>query len=435
MVGRGSVSEEKVTSIRGLSGTCDLPGNAEISTMALAVASVAEGVSVIRRCSVDPSVLAFEDALREIGIRSARDGETVEVTGGPIEADDGVIVPVGQSVQFSCLAGLLAGAPFRTQFRAAQDSGVEAESTIDALKTLGASVSLPVGGMFPLKLGGRNLVSGSFAIETPATAVKCAMFLAARGVDGSVTLTQATAGEDDLEVLFRRAGRRIDKSCTKTGAGHCLGISGPFQVESTDHELPGDAGAALFTILSAAVLARSDVTVQHVGVDLKSRRMMDLIRRMNVSFELKRTQTASKFHTRQIQIKGSDLRSVKIAGAYSQLFMDELPFLAVVGASSPGETIIREAAHLREGETDCISILVENLRNMQIQVGEMPDGLVIKGGRLQGATVDAKGDARIGLAFILGGLVAEGETVVLNPGPVRELFPGVLERIDDLEKV
>ena len=206
-------------------------------------------------------------------------------------------------------------------------------------------------------------------------------------------------------------------------------------MESTDHELPGDAGAALFTILSAAVLARSDVTVQHVGVDLKSRRMMDLIRRMNVSFELKRTQTASKFHTRQIQIKGSDLRSVKIAGAYSQLFMDELPFLAVVGASSPGETIIREAANLREGETDCISILVENLRNMQIQVGEMPDGLVIKGGRLQGATVDAKGDARIGLAFILGGLVAEGETAVLNPGPVRELFPGVLERIDDLEKV
>ena len=402
--------------------------------MALALASAAGGDSEIRRCSAAPAVLSFEASLRELGIQTTRDAEVVTVKGGSIKAPEGSLSAGGGCVHFSCLAGLLSGASFRTHFMA-NHGEMDVDASIEGLRSLGASFSLPAEGVFPLKLGGRNLTAGKYSIASPSSAVKCAMFLAALSVDGNVELNQGTAGEDDLEVLFRAAGCRIDKSRTESADGHRLSVTGPLQVAPSIHELPGGASSALFLILSAALLTQSDVTVEHVGVDLKSRRMLDLLRRMNVSFELTRTQTETKFNTRQIQVKGSELRSVKIAKAYSELFMDELPFLAIVGASSPGETIIRDAAHLREGDTDSISLLVENLRNMQIQVGEMPDGLVIKGGRLQGTTVDAKGDARIGLALILGGLAAEGETTVLNPGPVREEYPGILERIDILDRV
>lgn len=433
-MGRGSDIEEKVKSAKGLTGVCDLPGSVEISLMALASGSASKGVSTIQRCSAAPVILEFEAVLNEIGIHSSRTGETVEVTGGALEEPKHSLSAGSHPIYFSCLAGLLAGAPFQTELISGHSENL-ARGTIKALQSLGAAFSLPVEGTFPLKLGGGKLTTGRHVIQSPDSGIKSALFLAGLGVEGVVELVQDTSGEDDLEVLFRRSKCRIEKGRVEDGEGHQLSISGPLELKAAEHELPGEAGAAIVLLLTAAVLGRSDLTVKHVGVDLKSRRMMDLLRRMNVKFELKRTQTESKFHTRQIQVKGSELRSVKISNEYSRLFLNELPLLAVIGASSPGETIIRDAALLREGPVDCISVLVENLREMGIQVGEMPDGLVIKGGRLQGTTVDAKGDARIGLAMISGGFAADGETTVVNPGPVREHYPGVLERLGSLERV
>ena len=72
--------------------------------------------------------------------------------------------------------------------------------------------------------------------------------------------------------------------------------------------------------------------------------------------------------------------------------------------------VIRDAEGLREGETDRLSLVIQNLRQMGAKVGEMPDGLVVQGPvRLQGTEVDAGGDALTGLTFALAGLVAEGE--------------------------
>ena len=70
---------------------------------------------------------------------------------------------------------------------------------------------------------------------------------------------------------------------------------------------------------------------------------------------------------------------------------------------------------------------------MQVRVGEIPDGLVVQGGyRLQGAEVDAGGDPRVAMAFTLAGLAAEGETTVLNPGPMDRDFPGVMEMVSSV---
>ena len=70
---------------------------------------------------------------------------------------------------------------------------------------------------------------------------------------------------------------------------------------------------------------------------------------------------------------------------------------------------------------------------MEARVGEVPDGLVVQGGRaLQGADVDAGGDAWLTLALVLAGQGGEGETSIYNPGPLGDVVPGLMDTLESV---
>lgn len=411
------ISEDNIKPSPGLKGISDLPGDANTSIIALALSSAANGITRIHRCSRSREVHRTCELLSEVGIAVAWDGETATVTGGRFRAPEGVLNVGGSLVLFSCLAGLLSNAPFVTTL-----SGIHADAGVnrvsEALRSLDAHLDLSHKDGISARIGGKSLKPGSCRVGRPDLAVKCGVLMAGLGVDGPVELLQDTGGDDDLEVLLRAAGCRLKKGRIKSAGGYRLSLEGPVRLRAVTHELPGSSDAGLFLVLAAAMLEQSDLTVTHFGMDSRSRRIVDMLRRMNVAMDVEQFRTDSGFPARSVRIMGSDLRGIKIAGANARFLRDLLPLLAVAGAVSRGETIIRDAEALREGPVDCISVMVESLRKLQIQVGEMPDGLVVKGGQPQGAELDAGGDARVSMALTLAALASEGETLVRNPGPV-----------------
>jgi 3-phosphoshikimate 1-carboxyvinyltransferase len=67
---------------------------------------------------------------------------------------------------------------------------------------------------------------------------------------------------------------------------------------------------------------------------------------------------------------------------------------------------------------------VENLRRMGVTVKERDDGMEIVGGKpLSGARLSSHGDARIGMAFAVAGLFAEGETVIEDAECIERAYP------------
>ncbi|MDE2887091.1 MAG: hypothetical protein OXR72_02685 [Gemmatimonadota bacterium] len=424
------ISEDSIKPSPGLKGVTDLPGDAELSIIALALASTADGISEVRRCSRRRDVERTGELLSELGIMVARDGETATVTGAPFRATDNVLNVDGSLILFSCLAGLLSSAPFVTRL-----SGVQTEDGVDrvakALRSLGAHVNISVTDGISAGVGGSRLAPGSYRVGRPDLAVKCGVLMAGLGVDGPVELLQDTGGDDDLEVLLRAAGCDLKKKRIKEDGGYQLLMEGPARLRAATHELPGSPDAGLFLALAAAMLNQSDLTLSHFGMDSRSRRIVDILRRMNVAMDVTHFRTDSGFPARNLRIRGSDLRGIRIAGANARLMRDVLPLVAVAGAVSRGETIIRDAGALRNGPVDCISVLVENLRKMDIQVGEMPDGLVVKGGQPQGDELDAAGDARVSMALRLAALASEGDTLVRNPGPVDQ---GMMDRLASVQK-
>ena len=109
------ISEDSIKPSPGLKGVSDLPGDADLSIIALALSSAANGITRIHRCSRSRDVHRTCELLSEVGIAVAWDGETATVTGGQFRAPDGVLNVGGSHVLFSCLAGLLSNAPFVTR--------------------------------------------------------------------------------------------------------------------------------------------------------------------------------------------------------------------------------------------------------------------------------------------------------------------------------
>jgi 3-phosphoshikimate 1-carboxyvinyltransferase len=79
---------------------------------------------------------------------------------------------------------------------------------------------------------------------------------------------------------------------------------------------------------------------------------------------------------------------------------------------------------LRVKESDRIRSIVDNLRRMEVEVEEFDDGLRLRGGqRLRGARVDSFDDHRIAMSFAVAGLVAEGETEIVNADAASVSLP------------
>ncbi len=70
---------------------------------------------------------------------------------------------------------------------------------------------------------------------------------------------------------------------------------------------------------------------------------------------------------------------------------------------------------------------------MGARIEELPDGLRIEGPTpLKGATVDSFGDHRMAMSFAVAGLVARGETNILNADCVDISFPSFWEEFEKL---
>ena len=113
-------------------------------------------------------------------------------------------------------------------------------------------------------------------------------------------------------------------------------------------------------------------------------------------------------------------------------FPDQFLNLAITAAHRAGTTRFVGGANLRHKECDRIAVMARELRKRSVDVDELPDGLVVRGGApMQPGVVDPEGDHRVAMAFALAGLLQPGITIA-DPGCVTKSYPHFWR---DLERV
>lgn len=412
---------------RSLRGVISVPGDKSISHRAVMLGALAEGETRIENFLAGEDCLATVRCFRELGVEISGPDEqnTVVVQGrGPqgLKEPSNVLEAANSGTTLRLLTGILAGLPFFSVLTG--DSSLRSRPmgrVVVPLREMGAQIWGRGGGEFaPLAVSGGDLHGISYRLPVPSAQVKSAVLLAGLLARGETAVTEMVATRDHTERLLKHFGARVQ--CDGRGT---VSVMGGQRLAGRPLTVPGDISSAAFFLVAAACTPDSEITVAGVGINPTRTGILDVLKEMGADLAVLNVRESGGEPVADLRVRSSPLSGTVIAGDLIPRLVDEIPVLAVAAAAARGRTEIRDAAELRVKESDRLAVLTAELGKLGADIEELPDGLLIRGGRpLRGAVCQSHGDHRVAMALAVAGLLARGETVVLEEGCAAVSYPG-----------
>ncbi|MDF9407378.1 3-phosphoshikimate 1-carboxyvinyltransferase [Pelotomaculum isophthalicicum JI] len=409
-----------------LKGKYSVPGDKSISHRAVMLGAIAEGDTLIENFLPGEDCLSTIDCMRKLGIEiEGPDNAVVKVHGrgldGLAEPED--ILDAGNSgTTMRLLLGILAGQPFFSVITG--DASLRRRPmarVTEPLGQMGAQIEGRQGSnLAPLAVRGGNLTPFFLNSAVASAQVKSAVLLAGLYAKGATTVTEPYRSRDHTERMLEYFGADVEVN------GNHVWLSGRPCLKGQKVVVPGDISSAAFLIVAASVVPGSDIILPGVGVNPTRSGILDVLWEMGADIELldRRDEGGEPVADIRARYTGK-LSGVTVGGETIPRLIDEVPVLAVAAALAGGVTIIKDAAELKVKESDRIATVAAMLGMFGADVEQLPDGLLVRGGRqLKGAVCESHGDHRIAMAAAVTGLAAEGETVVRGAECIDVSFPG-----------
>jgi 3-phosphoshikimate 1-carboxyvinyltransferase len=423
-----SKSIVRVASATRLRGDFQLPGDKSISHRSAMFAAIGEGVSRLSNYSSARDCQSTLDCLEALGVKIERKPELIVIEGAGIDGlrEAARALDVGNSGStIRMLSGILAGQNFTTEITG--DESIRRrpmKRVIDPLVMMGARIESREGGFAPLVIHGGNLKAIEYTPPVASAQVKSCALLAGLFADGVTTVIEKTPTRNHTEVMMRECGAAIE--ITKTEAGERISVTGRTPLGALgDYTVAGDQSSASFFIVAALIVPDAELRLRHIGINPSRTALIDALKSIGARIETENPRIARGEPVADILIRSSNLKGdLELSGEVIANLIDEIPILAIAGARLDGTLTIHDARELRVKESDRIRSMVDNLRRMEVEVEEFDDGLRLRGGqRLRGARIDSFDDHRIAMSFAVAGLIAEGETEILNADAASVSLP------------
>ncbi|MBA2592639.1 MAG: 3-phosphoshikimate 1-carboxyvinyltransferase [Pseudomonadota bacterium] len=415
-----------------LRGRVRVPGDKSISHRVLMLGAIAEGVTEVEGFLEGADTLATLAAFRSLGVavEHAEPGRLrIEGRGlRGLHAPPGPLDLGNSGTSMRLLAGLLAGQPFDTILTGdASLTRRPMRRVITPLERMGGAILCTSEGTAPLVIrGGRSLRGIDYDLPIASAQVKSALLLAGLYAEGPTRLREPAGSRDHTERMLRRFGATIATE------GGVVRLTPGTPLEATRVDVPADLSSAAFFLVGAAMKPGSDLVIDHAGVNPTRTGVLDLLRLMGADIEVLEAHSSSWADeggepVADVRVRGGALRGVEIPERLVPLAIDEFPALFIAAAAARGETVLCGAEELRHKESDRIETMARGLRTLGIEARPTADGIVIRGGALQGGVVDSASDHRVAMAFAMAGLAVHGSIEVADCDNIATSFPGFVE--------
>ena len=423
--------------ITGLRGTVSVPGDKSISHRCVMFGSIADGTTEIHNFLPGADCLATIQCFRTLGIEIEQKDSTVTVHGKGLHglSAPSHILDVGNSgTTTRLLSGILAGQPFESKLSGDESlNSRPMKRIIDPLTQMGANISSILrNGCAPLYIAPSRLHGIHYDSPVASAQVKSCILLAGLYAEGETSVTEPGLSRNHTELMLREFGADIrsvhDLDCSRTTA-----IIRPCQeLYGQKITVPGDISSAAYFIAAGLIVPDSEIRITNVGVNPTRAGMLKVCEDMGARIELDNERTEGGEKIADITVRTSQLHGTVIEGDIIPALIDEIPIIAVMAAVAEGTTVIRDAAELKVKETDRIETVTDNLKAMGCDVTPTDDGMIIKGGKLKGASIHTLLDHRIAMAFSIAALAAEGRTRILDSKCVDVSYPTFYDTFEDL---
>lgn len=415
-----------------LKGSITLPGDKSVGFRAILLGGLAADTEV-RNLPLTPLVHQGLRAVNTLGcsIRTDRSGRIYLGKYDPgissAEIDCG-----GSATLMRLLAGLLAGVEGEWRLRGNEQLAKRPmERIAEPLRLMGAEIET-TGGYPPLTIKGGKLKGIDYETPVLSAQVKSAILLAAIHARGETMVAERMPTRDHTERMLIDMG--ADIKFMKDGKRHRICIQGRRELRKSSLFIPGDISSSAYIIAAAVMLPGSDIIIKDVLLNTTRTAFLNHLMKMGADIEVDLAYPRHFEPYGNLRVRGGDkLSNAHIMPSDAVGMVDEIPLLAMVGASADGVFEVRGMSELRVKESDRIASTVHNLKALGIKVDEWGDGFSFDGGaELHPAEFDSFGDHRVALACKVAGAVHFKGCTLRNPSVGEASFPEFDRLIDGL---
>ena len=418
----------EIKRLKNLNGTVRMPGSKSLTQRALVIASLAHGKSHLTNPLLSEDTNYLIDALRSLGKDIQVSKDTIAIEGsGPAIGNPGRALFLGNNgtaLRFLItMVALGTGTFIIDGNKRLRERPVE--PLIEALKSLGIEChSQDKRGYPPVIVEGRGAIPGGTAtfLDTDSSQYISSLFIsspyARKAININLKRTTVSIPYIGMTIdTMNSFGVDVIKQDEKTYT-----VPTPQYYRGREFAIEGDMSSASYFFLAAA-LSQGRVRVSNINPNSVQGDRGILAVMEELGCKIGKGDT-------WIELTGGNLSQGEHVFDMGDM-PDMVPTLAVLSASRPGRTIIKNVPHLRVKESDRIMALVTEMRRVGIEAEEREDGLVINGGIPHGAEIETYGDHRIAMSFAALGFATDG-IFIKNEECVSKSFPGFWNELDRL---
>ena len=422
--------------IERLSGTAHVPGDKSISHRSLLLASQCVGKTQIDGLLEGEDVLATAAALRHLGIKIDREGDSWLAHGNGIGGlhEPSAVLDMGNSgTGVRLMMGLVAPYEFTTFFTGDESLCKRPMARVmRPLEAMGVRFHGRSEGRLPLAVIGTTAAMPiEYELPVASAQVKSAILLAGLNTAGKTTVIEPHPSRDHTELMLRGMGCEVEVEKLENG-GRRITLTGQPQQQLQDNHwnVPADPSSAAFVVVAALLASEGDVLVPNVCVNPLRTGLFDVLREMGGDISFENAREANGEPVADIRVRASQLHGVDVPESKVPSMVDEYPILAVAAACAKGETVMRGLAELRVKESDRLLAILEGLKACGVQCEAESDTLIVTADGtppIGGGTVTTHYDHRIAMAFCVLGMVTKKPVTVDDARAINTSFPNFVE--------
>ena len=431
------MSVRTISPVNGLKGEVTIPGDKSISHRSIMLGSIALGTTEITHFLEGADCLSTIGCFRKMGVEIERKPSSILVHGKGLR---GLRAPnetlnVGNSgTTTRLISGILSGQSFPTVLSGdASLNSRPMKRIMTPLNSMGANItSLNDNGCAPLRIEPGTLHGIHYQSPVASAQVKSAVLLAGLYADGPTSVTEPALSRNHTELMLQGFGAYVatDLHANGTATAH---VEPCEELYGQQICVPGDISSAAYFIAAALLVPGSELLVKNVGTNFTRAGFLKVCKAMGADIETINQSFEGGEGRADLLVRFSQLKGTTVEGDIIPTLIDEIPMIAVMAAFAEGTTVIKDAAELKVKETNRIDTVTAGLKAMGADITPTEDGMIIEGtGHLSGASIQSFLDHRIAMAFSIAGLVADGETEIVDSQCVDVSYPEFFDTLDSL---
>jgi len=275
-------------------------------------------------------------------------------------------------------------------------------------------------------VGAETPMAITYEVPVASAQVKSAVLLAGLNTAGRTSVIERVATRDHTELMLKAFGAKLEVETLAEG-GRSITLSGKADLAGQTVLVPADPSSAAFPMAAALLVPGSEITLAGVGLNPLRTGLIETLREMGADITLAGTRVEAGEKVSELIVRAGPLKGVDVPAERAPSMIDEYPILSVIAACAAGTTRMRGLGELRVKESDRLAAMATGLVACGANVTVEGDDLIVTGtGRPPkgGAMIAVHLDHRIGMSFLVMGMVARESVAVDDGSTIDTSFPG-----------